>query len=125
MKVFLFQVLAGVLGVFLAAEIIPGIIFVGPRKILLLIGLTMGIINYFIKPIINFFLFPIRLLTFGLIGVVINIVIVWFTASVLFPSYLKISTIPALLGATTIIWAVNFFFYLIAKRSWSKQRCYD
>ena len=117
MRKFLFQVLAGMLGTFLATLIIPGATFLGPRKIFLLIGLAFGIINYFIKPILNFILFPVRLLTFGLIGLVIDIGIVWFISSVLFSDYLKISNIGALLGATIIIWLTSFFFYLLAKRS--------
>ena len=125
MRGFLFQVLAGMLGVFLAAELLPGVTFMGPRKLFLLIGLILGVINYFVKPVINFFLFPIRLLTFGLIGLLINIGIVWFVSSVCFPDYLKISGAPALLGATAIIWLTSFFFYLLAKRSWRKQRHYD
>lgn len=125
MKGFLFQVLAGILGVFLATEFLPGVTFMGPRKFFLLIGLILGIINYFVKPVINFFLFPLRLLTFGLIGLVINIGIVWFTTSVLFVDYFKISGIFALLGATVVIWVTSFFFYTLAKRSWRKQRYYD
>jgi len=125
MRKFLFQVLAGMLGTFLATQIIPGVTFLGPRKIFLLIGLAFGMINYFIKPILNFVLFPVRLLTFGLIGLVIDISIVWFVSSVLFPDYLKISNTSALLGTTIIIWFTSFFFYLLAKRSWQKQRYYD
>ena len=125
MRKFLFQVLAGILGTFLATQIMPGVTFLGPRKIFLLIGLTFGIINYFIKPILNFILFPVRLLTFGLIGLVIDIGIIWFISSVLFPDYLKISNMGALLCSTVIIWITSFFFYLLAKRSWQKQKHYD
>jgi len=125
MRKFLFQVLAGMLGTFLATQIIPGVTFLGPRKIFLFIGLAFGIINYFIKPVLNFILFPIRLLTFGLIGLVIDIGIVWFVSFFLFPDYLKISNIAALIGSTIIIWLTSFLFYLLAKRSWHKQRLYD
>jgi len=125
MKNFLFQVLAGMAGIFLAAELLPGVTLIGPRKIFLLIGLVLGIINYFIKPIINFFLFPLRLLTFGMIGLVINIGIVWFVANIFFPDYFKISGTISLLCATIIIWLTSFFFYLLAKRSWRKQRFHD
>lgn len=121
---FLFQIIAGILGTYLSAELVPGVQFVGERKIFLLIGLIFGIINYFIKPILNFFLFPVRLLTFGLIGIVINIAIVWFVSFVLFPDNLKISGFVSLIITTLIIWASSFFFYLLAKRSWRKQR-YD
>ncbi|PIS34423.1 MAG: hypothetical protein COT37_02450 [Parcubacteria group bacterium CG08_land_8_20_14_0_20_43_9] len=121
---FLFQIMAGVLGVYLASEFVAGVQFVGARKIFLLIGLIFGIINYFIKPILNFFLFPVRLLTFGLIGLVINIAIVWFVSYALFPNNFQISGLVPLIITTLIIWASSFFFYLLAKRSWRKQR-YD
>jgi len=124
MKGFFFQIIAGMLGIYLASEFIAGVQFSGANKIFLLIGLIFGIINYFIKPILNFFLFPVRLLTFGLIGLVINIVIVWFVSYVLFPNNFQISGTVPLVITTLIIWASSFFFYLLAKRSWKKQR-YD
>lgn len=124
MKKFLFQIIAGMLGIYLAAELAPGVQFTGTRKIFLLIGLIFGVINYFIKPILNFFLFPIRLLTFGLIGLVIDIAIVWVVSFILFPDNFKISGTIPLIITTLIIWASSFFFYLLARRSWRKQR-YD
>lgn len=119
---FLLQILAGMFGVKLAAEILPGVTFIGPVRIFLLIGLAFGIINYAIKPVINFFLFPLKLLTFGLVGLVLNIGIVWFVAKVLFPNYLKIINFSSLLLTTFIIWLSSFFFYLLAKRVWKKHR---
>lgn len=122
---FIFQILAGIFGVYLAAEFLPDVAFIGTRQTLLLIGLVFGIMNYLIKPIINFFLTPLRLLTFGLIGLVINIGIVWFTANVLFPDNLKISTFPALIKATLVIWLTSLFFYLLAKRNWQRRRYHN
>ncbi len=125
MKSFVFQILAGMLGIFLAAEFLPGVTFLGPRKMFLLIGLVFGIINYFIKPILNFILFPVRLLTFGLIGLVVNIAIVWFVANICFQDYLKISGIISLLETTLIIWLTSFLFYLITRHSQQRKRYYD
>jgi len=119
---FLFQILAGIFGVYLAAEFLPNVAFIGTRQTLLLIGLVFGIMNYLIKPILNFFLTPLRLLTFGLIGLVINIGIVWFTANIIFPNNLKILNFSSLLFATLIIWLTSFFFYLLAKRNWQRRR---
>lgn len=118
----LLQILAGLLGVKISAEVLPGVIFIGPIKTFLLIGLAFGIINYAIKPILNFFLAPLRLLTFGLIGLVLNIGIVWFVAKVLFPDYLKIGNFTSLLLTTAIIWITSFLFYLLGKRSWQRHR---
>jgi uncharacterized membrane protein YvlD (DUF360 family) len=122
MIAFFFQILAGLFGVKIAIEILPGVIFVGPIKIFFLIGLAFGIINYAIKPVLNFFLAPLRLLTFGLIGLVVNIGIVWFVAKVLFPDYLKIGNLISLLLTTIIIWLTSFFFYILGKRSWQRHR---
>jgi len=119
---FLFQILAGIFGVFLAARFLPEVAFIGTRKMFLLIGLVFGIINYFIKPIINFFLTPLRLLTFGLIGLIVNIGIVWFVSNILFPQYFRIPNLLSLLLTTLIIWGASFFFYLLAKRKWQKRR---
>ena len=119
---FLLQILAGIFAVKQAAEILPGVSFVGPVNTLFLIGLAFGIINYAIKPIINFLLFPLKLLTFGLIGLVLNIGIVWFVARVLFPDYLKITNFASLLLTTFIVWLTSFFFYVLAKRVWRKHR---
>lgn len=119
---FIFQILAGIFGVYLAAEFLPNVAFIGTRQTLLLIGLVFGIMNYLIKPLLNFFLAPLRLLTFGLIGLVINIGLVWFTANILFPNNFKISTFPALLLSTLVIWLTSFSFYLLTKRSWQRRR---
>ena len=119
---FLFQILAGIFGVYLAAEFLPNVSFIGTRQTLLLIGLVFGIINYLIKPIINFFLTPLRLLTFGLIGLVINIGIVWFISNIIFPNNLKITNFSSLLYATLIIWLTSFFFYALSRRNWQRRR---
>ena len=119
---FLFQILAGIFGVYLAAEFLPNVAFIGTRQTLLLIGLVFGIMNYLIKPIINFFLTPLRLLTFGLIGLVINIGIVWFITKIIFPDNLKITSFSSLMFATLIIWLTSFFFYLLARRDWQRRR---
>jgi len=119
---FFFQILAGIFGVYLAAEFLPNVAFIGTRQTLLLIGLVFGIMNYLIKPIINFFLTPLRLLTFGLIGLVINIGIVWFVSNIIFPNNLKIINFSSLLYATLIIWLTSFFFYALSRRNWQRRR---
>lgn len=42
-------------------------------QIFLILSLALALINSFIKPIINFITFPLRFLTFGLFGFIINI----------------------------------------------------
>jgi len=119
---FIFQILAGIFAVYLSAEFLPSVVFIGTRQMLLLIGLVFGIMNYLIKPVLNFFLAPLKLLTFGLIGLVMNIGIVWFISRILFPNNLKITSFQSLLLTTLIVWLTSFFFYLLAKRNWQRRR---
>ena len=125
MRGFLFQILAGLTGVLLSAKIIPGVSFSGPTKIFILLGLSFGIINYFLKPIVSFLLSPLKLLTFGLIGLVIDIAIVWVLSSLLFPSYFQISNTPSLLLATLVIWSNSFLFSLLSKPFSQKKYYYE
>ena len=115
MRNFLFQIIAGILAIYLAAEFIPGIIFTGKIITLVLIGLVIGILNYFIKPILKIFFFPLRLLTLGLFGLVIDIAIAWFTSYILFPNNIQLNGIFNLLELTLIIWIASLFFYSITK----------
>jgi putative membrane protein len=115
MRNLFFQSLAGILGLYLAAEFVPGIIFSGPRHMLFLAGIILGILNTSIKPLLHFFLFPLKLLTFGLIGLVINIGIVWFVARVIFSNYFQISGFTHLFLTTIFVWTSSFFFLLLAR----------
>jgi len=114
MRNFLFQIIAGILAIYLAAEFIPGIIFTGKIITLVLIGLVIGILNYFIKPILKIFFFPLRLLTLGLFGLVINIGITWLITYI-FPNNIHLNGIFNLLELTLIIWIASLFFYSITK----------
>ncbi len=115
MRNLFFQSLAGILGLYLAAELVPAVVFSGPRYILFLAGIILGILNTSIKPLLHFLLFPLKLLTFGLVGLVINIGIVWFVARVIFPDYLHISGTTPLFLTTVLVWASSFFFLLLAR----------
>ena len=92
------QIIAGILGIFLATnfvsgvnlEIVPGqpslfgIEFGSGWQILILVGGCLGLMNFFIKPVLKFITLPLRALTFGLFTLAINMFLVW-VADVLFP----------------------------------------
>ena len=44
------QIIAGILGIWLASQLVPGVEFTGPIKALCIAGLILGLINFFIKP---------------------------------------------------------------------------
>jgi putative membrane protein len=45
-----------------------GFIITADWQILLIIGTTLGLINYFARPILNIIAFPLKIITFGLFG---------------------------------------------------------
>ncbi len=105
----LFHIVSGILGLFLAAKFIPGVEFMGSYKMLVIIGGVLGIINFFIKPILKTISLPIRILTLGIFSLVINMAMVWLI-EILFPKELEITGLLPLFLTTIIIWVLNFFF---------------
>ena len=113
-----FHIVSGILGLFLAAKFVPGVEFMGSYKILMIIGGILGIINFFIKPILKTISLPIRILTLGIFSLVINMGMVWMI-EILFPRYLEITGLFPLFLTTVIIWSLNFFLgtYSLKKKT--------
>jgi len=104
----LFQVVAGILGLWLAIKFVPGVEFRGPINTLLLAGLVLGLINFFIKPIINKITFPLRILTLGLFSLVINMIMVEIV-DILFKELIIEGIVP-LFWTSLIVWVLSLFF---------------
>ena len=105
----LFHIISGALGLFLAAKFVPGVEFYGTFLMLVIIGGVLGIINFFIKPLLKAISLPIKILTLGISSLVINMAMVWLI-EILFPRDLEITGLLPLFLTTIIIWALNFFF---------------
>jgi len=108
----IFRILAGILGIFLATKWIPGVnlkIPPGetPIKLFLFIGIAFGIVNFFIKPLLELLTFPFRILTLGFSSLIINMILVW-VIDVVFPE-LEIVGVYSLFLTTLLIWGINFF----------------
>lgn len=102
------QILGSILGLYLGARFVPTIDFQGPIKIFLLVGIVIGVANYFIKPLLNLILLPLRILTLGLISLIINIGIVWFVVKVIFHNYFFIGNYLYFLLFVVVIYLTGF-----------------
>jgi len=117
----LLKVAAGILALFLADRFIPGVtleVVPGESQIfgfqltqywqvLALAGVALGLLNYFLKPVLKTIALPLRIVTFGLFTIIINAAIV-FIADVVFQE-LKIEGLIPLLLTSTIVWTLAFF----------------
>jgi len=117
MKKILSQIIAASLGIWLSALFIPGVgvgiadsnFFGIPLtlqwQIILLLGTTLGLLNFFIKPIINAITLPLRIITLGLFSIVTNMAMLWILDYI----FVEI-TIPwfwPLFWTTVVIWISN------------------
>ena len=66
------RVVINTAAVIVAVNVVPKIDAPSDLVKLLAIGLILGVINSYIKPIVKALTFPISLLTLGLVGIVIN-----------------------------------------------------
>jgi putative membrane protein len=110
----IFQVAGGILSFWLAIKFVPGVEFTGETKYLLLAGLVLGLINFFIKPILKLVTLPLRVITFGLFSLIINMLIIW-AVDIVFPELIISGLIP-LFWTTLIVWGVSIFFGLSSRR---------
>jgi len=122
------QIVAGILGIFLATKFVPGVSleiipgqsqffgieFTAPWQVLVLVGGVLGFVNFFIKPILKIITLPLRVLTFGLFSLVMNMLMVWLV-DILFPELTIPGLIP-LFWTTIIVWVLCFLLGLYTPR---------
>ena len=122
------QIIAGILGIFLATKFVPGVSleiipgqsqffgieFTAPWQVLVLVGGVLGLVNFFIKPILKIITLPLRVLTFGLFSLVMNMLMVWLV-DILFPELTIPGLIP-LFWTTIIVWVLCFLLGLYTPR---------
>lgn len=121
-KSLLVGVVASILGLYLATLFVPDVYIDGTGiqfiKSLTLAGLVLGFLHIFVKPIIDLITLPLRILTLGLIGLLIDIAIIEIT-DILFPT-LHIKGFVALLLTSLIIFGVDLIVSFVVKRKKNK-----
>ena len=104
----------------LANRWVPGFVLTAPILGLILLGLTLTILNFFLKPILTLALGPIIIITLGLGLIIVNAFILWFASYLsqlpqldFIHGSITIQTIPGLILATLLVSAVNFIIHLV------------
>ena len=126
MKKFLSQIISAILGLYLAITFIPratvellpdsgffGFPITAIWQIILILGLILGLLNFFVKPILNAITLPLRIITLGLFGFVVNMALVWIIDSMF--KELSVPWLYPLLWTTLIIWGINTLLSLLIK----------
>lgn len=120
------QVVAGISGLWLAAKFVPGVEFNETIKVLFLAGLILGLLNYFIKPVLKGITLPLRILTLNLFTIVISMALLWIvdliTPGLTIVHGLGLKDFIPLFWTTVMIWLISYFLSLIIKKSKKKNK---
>ena len=84
-------------------------------QIILILGIALGLINFFVRPVIGFIAFPLKILTLGLFSIVVNMAMIWLL-DVIFRE-ITVPLIFPLLWTTFIVWVLNFIIQKVLVKS--------
>ena len=113
----LLNALVGTATIWTANELVEGVVFKGTVQELIIVGLILGLLNFFIKPILRLITLPLRFITLGFFGIVLDMFLIWITdvsADIFVPGALDIIGIRPLFWATIIMWIVGIAIRLLA-----------
>jgi putative membrane protein len=104
----------------LASRWVPGFVLTTPLLGLILLGLTLTILNFLLKPILTLALGPIIIITLGLGIIIVNAIILWLASYLsnlpqldFIHGSISIQTIPALILATLVVSIINFIIHIV------------
>jgi len=118
MRRLLSQIIAAALGLWLSSMFVQGVVirtypdsnFFGftltaQWQIIIVLGIVLGLLNYFLKPLLKALALPLEILTLGLFTIVINMGILWLLDKIF--DELSIPLWLPLLYTSLIIWILS------------------
>ena len=76
-------------------------------------AVVIGVVNTFIRPILQFVALPISLLTFGLFALLINVLLLWATST--FVPGFEIANFSTAIIASILLSLVSWFLHKLAQ----------
>ncbi len=118
MKRLFSQIVAAGVGLWLASMYVPGVAvrvlpdsnFFGVPltaqwQIFLLLGVVLGLLNFFIRPVLKLISLPIEIITLGFFSIIIDMLMIWILGFAF--RELTVPLLWPLFWTTFIIWAIN------------------
>ena len=110
------QILTNAVAIYIATKLVPVFNFSDQENLspLLTAGFILGLINFFIKPILKLVSAPIIFFTFGLFTIVINVAMLLLLDY--FVAEMNIESFSAAFWGMVVISAVNIFIGAFSKK---------
>lgn len=121
------QVIAAALGLWLATMFVPGVIIrayptsnffgfplVASWEIILILGIVLGLLNYFLRFILKTLSLPLKIISLELFTIAINMALIWLLDKMFDELYVQGTpwVILPLLYMALIIWGLNIIIGL-------------
>lgn len=107
----IFRLLINAFALIVVAYLVPGFM-ISSFWAALMAAIVIGIVNTFIKPILQLIALPLSILTFGITAFLINVLLLWASASVV-PGFEIAGFATALIGSI-VLTLVSWFLHLLA-----------
>lgn len=127
MKRLLSQIISASLGLWLATLFVQGVavrayptsIFFGFQltqqwQVIIVLGIVLGLLNYFLRPILKALSLPLEIITLGLFTIVIDMGLIWLLDMIF--DELSVALYLPLLYTTLIIWGLNIVIGFFSKK---------
>jgi len=127
MKKLLSQIISAGLGLWLASLFVEGVAinayptsnFFGfaltaQWQVIIVLGIVLGLLNYFLKPLLKTLSLPLEIISLGLFTIVIDMALIWLL-EVIFDE-ITVPFILPLLYTALIIWGINIILNLILNK---------
>lgn len=112
MKHLLQKILLNTLAIVAVSYIAPGLTYGQSLGTLLLAALVLAIINAFLRPILKILLLPINIITLGLMGWLVNVIILYLV-TLLVPGF-EVVPFTLSIGGSTIVLSTFWAFVVIS-----------
>ncbi len=108
----LVKIIINTTALLVVAYIVPGFKFASIQSVLVA-AIVLGVINTFIRPILQIIALPISILTLGIFAFLINVVLLWIV-SLIVPGFTIESFVTAAI-ASLLLTLVSSFLHRLAK----------
>lgn len=113
MNIFI-NLIVNIISLMIVSYLIPGFYFVDFRA-LLVAAVVLGVINAFVRPVLQFIALPLSILTLGLFAFFINVSLLWL-ASEIVPGF-QIQNFFTAAVASVVMALVGAFFHKMDKKA--------
>lgn len=128
MKRLFSQVVAAIVGLWLATLFVPGVIIrayptsnvfgfslTAQWEVVLVLGIVLGLLNYFLRPLLKSFSLPLEIISIEFLTIIIDMALIWLL-DLMFDE-LSVPLLLPLLYTTLIIWGLNIILGLTLIRN--------